>query len=44
MSFAVSKAVPHPRQGSHLMTLLPDTDLLLEIAPGAQQHAAGGMD
>lgn len=35
------RAVPHPRQGSHLMTLLADTDLLLEIAPGSERLAAG---
>lgn len=38
-----SKAAPHPRQGSHLMTLLADADLLLELAPGAQPHAAGSL-
>ncbi len=34
-------AVPHSRQGSHLMTLLADTDLLLEIAPGNQPQLPG---
>lgn len=34
-------AVPHRRQGSHLMAALADTDLLLEIAPGTRGYAAG---
>lgn len=40
---ARSKAAPHPRQGSHLMTLLAESDLLLEIAPGEQPHATGSL-
>lgn len=38
-----SLAAPHPRQGSHLMTLLADSDLLLEIAHGEQPHTAGSL-
>lgn len=37
------RAVPHPRQGSHLIATLADTDLLLEIAPGTRGHAAGSL-
>lgn len=37
------RAVPHPRQGSHLVTLLAGSDLLLEIAPGEKSYAAGSL-
>jgi len=37
------RAVPHLRQGSHLMAALADTDLLLEIAPGTRGYAAGSL-
>lgn len=37
------RAVPHPRQGSHLIATLADTDLLLEIAPGTRGHATGSL-